>query len=288
MARTFQNQATLTYGENTVVSNITSGTIEDAVTLSKTALTPTYDRDCPITYIINLRNDTDTLLGGLTVTDNLGAYTQGAETRYPLTYVPSSTRQYRDGLEVAPPTTAGGPPLVFSDVSVNPGGNTVIIYQARANAYAPYAQGSTITNTATLTGGECISAEDSETVTVVSEPIITITKNLCPTSLNRCDAVRYTFTLENYGNTPLVATDGAIFSDTFTPVLCNLVATFNGTVWTDDVEYTYDEASGLFRTNDTYITVPAATVTQNPDTGEFAIVPGVSTLVVAGNICCCQ
>ncbi len=288
MAQTFQNQATLTYGENTVVSNITNGTIEDAVTLSKTALSPTYGRDFPITYIINIRNNTETTLSGLSITDNLGAYEQGGVTRYPLTYVDGAVRQYRDGLEVAPPTVEAGPPLVFSDISVNADGNTVIIYQARANEFAPYAEGSTIVNTATVVGGECVSAEDSATVTVESEPAITITKSISPSSLNRCDTVRYTFTLENFGNVPLVATDDAVFTDTFSPVLSNLVATYNGTAWTEGVEYEYDQTTGVFRTNPTYITIPAATVVQDPETGEFTVIPGVSTLVVSGNICCGQ
>ena len=288
MAQTFQNQAALTYGENTVLSNITSGTIEDAVTLTKTALSPLYDHDCPITYILSIRNNTETPLSGLTLTDNLGAYEQGGVTRYPLTYVEGTTRQYRDGLEVAPPAAVAGPPLVFSDVAVSGGGDTVIVYQAMANAYAPYAADSTIVNTATLTDNECVNAEDTATVTVTDTPDVSITKNLCPSTVGRCETLRYTFTLENYGNTPLLATDNAVFSDTFQPVLRNLVATYNGTVWTAGTEYTYDEASGLFRTNPGFITIPAATIVQDPVSGVYTVTPGVSTLVIAGTICCGQ
>lgn len=288
MAQTFQNQAILTYGTETILSNITGGTIEDAVTLSKTALSPTYGRDCPITYIMNIRNNTESTISGLTLTDDLGAYLQGGVTRYPLTFVDGAVRQYRDGLEVAPPTLTAGPPLVFSDISVNPDGNTVIIYQARVNAFAPYSEGSTIINTATVTGGACIDSQDSATVTVESAPVISITKSISPSSLQRCDTVRYTFTLENFGNVPLVATDEAIFTDTFQPVLGNLVASYNGAAWTEGVEYEYDTASGEFRTNPTYITIPAATAVQDPVTGEFTLIPGVSTIVISGNICCGQ
>ena len=48
--------------------------------------------------------------------------------------------------------------------------------------------------------------------------------------------------------------------------------------------YSYDETTGVFATTAGAITVPAATYTQNAQTGEWTIVPGTSTLVVSGTV----
>ena len=55
-------------------------------------------------------------------------------------------------------------------------------------------------------------------------------------------------------------------------------------MWTEGVEYNYNEATGLFSTVPTHITVPAATYTQDPVTGAYSITPGIATLVVTGTI----
>ena len=52
----------------------------------------------------------------------------------------------------------------------------------------------------------------------------------------------------------------------------------------DNVNYTYNEATGLFATLAGQITVPAATYTQDPTPGAYSVTPGISTLVVTGTI----
>lgn len=73
-------------------------------------------------------------------------------------------------------------------------------------------------------------------------------------------------------------------TDTFDPILTDIVVTFNGTDWVENTNYTYSETSGEFATTQGQITVPAATYTQNPLTGAWGIEPGVSILTVAGTI----
>ena len=82
----------------------------------------------------------------------------------------------------------------------------------------------------------------------------------------------------------MVATDNAAITDDFDPILTNLVVTFNGITWTEGVQYNYNEATGLFTTVPGQITVPAATYTQDPVTGAYALTPGIATLVVTGTI----
>ena len=98
------------------------------------------------------------------------------------------------------------------------------------------------------------------------------------------DLLTYTFILQNTGNEAVVATDNAAITDTFDPILTALAVTFDGAPWTQGVEYTYSEVTGLFTTNPGQITVPAATYTQDPVTGAYTVNPGIATLVVTGTI----
>lgn len=281
----FRNQATLSYGGNVTTSNVVTGELQQAVTATKYAVTDTYTQDEVLTYVISLVNTGTTPLTGLTVTDDLGAYTAGGLTLVPLDYVVGSVNYYVNGALQAPPTVLSTNPLTVTGISIPAGGNAFLVYEARANEFAPPAQGGTVTNTATVTGtGLPAPITTSETVTAASEAFLTIGKALSPSTVSEGDRLTYTFVIQNFGNTPVVATDNATITDTFDPILTALTVTFNGTAWTEGVEYTYDEATGVFATVPSAITVPAATYTQNPATGAWSVIPGVSTLVVTGTV----
>ena len=96
--------------------------------------------------------------------------------------------------------------------------------------------------------------------------------------------VTYTFLIQNSGNEALVATDNAVVTDTFDPILTDLTVTLNGAVLTPGTGYTYDETTGQFATVPSIITVPAATFTQDPATGAYTRTPGLATLTVTGTI----
>ena len=281
----FRNQATLSYGGNVTTSNVVTGELQQAVTATKYAVTDTYTQDEVLTYVVSLVNTGTTPLTGLTVTDDLGAYTAGGLTLVPLDYVVGSVNYYVNGALQAPPTVLSNNPLTVTGISIPAGGNAFLVYEARANEFAPPTQGGTVTNTATVTGTELPAPiATSETVTAASEAFLTIGKALSPSTVSEGDRLTYTFTIQNFGNTPVVATDNATVSDNFDPILTGLTVTFNGTAWTEGVEYTYDEATGVFATVPSAITVPAATYTQNPATGAWSVIPGVSTLVVTGTV----
>ena len=95
--------------------------------------------------------------------------------------------------------------------------------------------------------------------------------------------VTYTFLIQNSGNEAIVATDNASVTDTFDPILTDLVVTFNGTVLAEGTGYTYNAATGQFATVPGAITVPAATYTQDA-TGAYTTTPGIATLTVTGTI----
>jgi uncharacterized repeat protein (TIGR01451 family) len=98
------------------------------------------------------------------------------------------------------------------------------------------------------------------------------------------DRVTYTFIIQNTGNQAVLATDNAAISDIFDPILTALTVMFNGTAWSEGIQYSYDETTGDFSTNNGQITVPAATYIQDPTTGEYTVTPGTSTLIVTGTI----
>ncbi len=282
---TFQNQATLTYGGNVTTSNVVTGELQQAVSVAKYAVSDTYTQGEVLTYVISLVNSGTTPLTELTVTDNLGAYVLNGNDLVPLDYVADSLAYYVGGVLQPTPAIAATDPLTVTGITVPAGGNAFLVYQARVNEFASPAQGGSVTNTVTVTGTALpapITA--SETVTSDSEAFLTIGKSLNPTTVSEGDRLTYTFVIQNFGNTPVVATDDAVVTDNFDPILSDLAVTFNGAVWTEGVQYTYDDTTGVFATIPANITVPAATYTQNPATGAWSVVPGVSTLVVVGTV----
>jgi uncharacterized repeat protein (TIGR01451 family) len=281
----FSNQATLTYNGNSTNSNIAYGEILDVLVATKTAVEGTYAPGQIVTYVVTLRNTGNGVLTGLTVTDNLGGYNFNGNMVYPLTYVTGSAALFANGVPQPAPTVTAGPPLVFSDITVPAGGDVVIVYQARANEYANPAAGGTIDNTVTVTGdGLSTPITATETVNADVEPALTISKSITPAQVVDNDRVTYTFVIQNSGNQAVVATDNAAITDTFDPILTALTVTFDGTAWTQGMQYNYNQATGLFATVPGQILVSAATYTQDPVTGAYTATPGIATLVVTGTI----
>ena len=281
----FSNQATLTYNGGSTNSNIAYGEILDVLTATKTAIEGTYAPGELVTYVVTLRNTGGTALTGVTVTDDLGGYVFEGNTVYPLTYEDGSATVFVNGVPQAAPAVTAGPPLAVSGLNIPAGGDLVLVYQARANQFADPAADGTIVNTVTVTGdGITTLITATETVTAASAPELTVSKSISPTQVVDNDRVTYTFVIQNTGNEAVVATDNAVITDTFDPILTDLVVTYDGATWTEGVQYTYDAATGLFATLPGAITVPAATYTQDPVTGAYTLTPGIATLTVTGTI----
>jgi len=281
----FTNQATLSYNNTTTTSNIVTGEIVDVLSATKNALTQEYSFDDVVTYVISIINSGTSALNNLTVTDNLGAYTMGTTTRVPLTYVSGTATYYANGVLQAAPTVTDTTPLTITGINIPAGGNVIILYSARVNEYAPLASGSTIINTAVISGS-CLSNNltVSETITVADAAQLSITKSLSPETVTENGQLTYTFVIQNTGNTAAVATDNATVTDLFDPILENITVSLNGVVLTEGPQYLYDENTGLFQTVPGVITVPAATYVQDPVTGQWNITPGTTVLTVTGTV----
>ena len=284
---TFYNQATLSYGGNTVTSNTTEAELLSGLEITKTAVTGTYESGGSVVYLITLSNMGSSPYNALTLTDDLGAYAipGGTGNAVPLTYVDGSLLYYLNGeLQPAPSVTSVGN-LEISGIDLPAGSTATFIYEVRANEFAPLSEGSTIVNTASTNGGVGVGEiSATATVSVGEAPRLTIAKAVCPAVLTDNDQLTYTLIVQNLGNTPIVATDGVVISDVFNPILSNITVLLNGTALAEGTGYTYNSTTGEFATVNGVITVPAATYTQDPTTGAISTTPGVTVLTVTGTV----
>lgn len=281
---TFFNQATLRFNDTVINSNITTGELLEVLSVTKTAVSDTYGPGDVVTYVVSIVNTGTIAYTGLTVTDDLGAYTLGTQTLVPLTLVENSVIYYVGGVPQPTPAVTAGPPLTITGITVPAGGNATIVYSARVNSFAPLGTDGAINNTVTVSGSGITPITAMETVTPAAAPNLTISKSICPAVVTENGQITYTFVIQNSGNTQVVATDDAIVTDTFDPILSNLTVTYNDTLWVAGTNYTYNEATGEFATLPGQITVPAATYTQDPITGEITIQPGVTVITVTGTV----
>lgn len=282
---TFTNQATLSYNNNVVNSNIVTGEIVEVLTASKTALSDTYGRDDTVTYVINLINSGNTDFTGLTVTDNLGAYEFNTGTVVPLTYLDGTIRFFINGELQTAPTVTSPSPLTVTGINVPANGNASIVYSATTNEFAPLNAEGQIINTATVAGNGLTSpVTATETIGFGTEPVLSITKAVNPLSVPENGTLTYTFIVRNTGITEADAGDNLIIRDTFNPILNITGVTLNGTALAPTTGYTYDPTTGEFATVAGVVTVPAATFVQDPNTGAYTVTPGATTITVTGTV----
>ncbi len=278
----FTNYATLRYGGVTVTSNTVTGTLPDALVLTKTPVNGVYVPGGTVTYLLSLVNPGETELTGLTLTDDLGGYVFGEETLYPLAYMLDSLQLLVNGLPQAAPAAAPGPPLVISGITVPAGGTVILAYAARATDFAPLAQGREIINTAEV-GGLPVPVTASASVTPEEAADLRITKGLAMEEARLPGEITYTFTIENLGSVPAAAAEAVVLEDLFRPALSGLRASRDGVPLTLGTDYTYEEGTGLFASLPGAITVPAAEYAQD-ENGVWTITPGQTVVTVTGNI----
>ena len=279
----FQNQATLTFGDSTVNSNIVTGEIVEVLTLTKASLNTNYSIGDTVTYILSVVNSGNIPFTGVTVTDDLGTYGFGSQALTPLTFIDGSAALYVDGVAQPVNVDATDSQVVFSGFTVPAGGNALISYRATVNSFASPEDGGDIENTATLTAtGLSTPITATAAVAALSAPVLSITKGISPDSVSESGQLNYTLTIINTGAEE--ASAGVTVSDTFNPILTNITVTYNGTPWTEGINYTYNEATGVFTTLDGQITVPEATFTQDAQTGVWTVNPGSAVIRITGTV----
>ena len=281
---TFYNQATLSYGGREVVSNITVGQTVGVLTATKTALTDTYRVGDTVTYVVSLINVGTQPLTGLTLTDDLGAYTTTGGTVVPLDYTEGSLAFFVNGILLPTPTISAVTALTVTDLTIPAGGNAQLVYQTTVNEFAPPTTDGSVNNTVTISGACITPVTAQETITAATGASLSITKSLTPTIVPENGQLTYTFVIRNTGNVPATVADNVTITDSFDPVLSNITVTYEGQPWSAPANYTYNETTGSFATVPGQITVPAATYTQDPTTGAWTVDPGTVVLTVSGTI----
>ena len=282
---TITNQATLSYNGGSTNSNIATAELVETLALTKTAVGAGYDAELGrVTYVVTATNSGSAPFTGLTLTDNLGAYSIGTQTVYPLSYRGGSLLYYINGTLQTAPTVTAGPPMSVSGISIPAGATAVIVYDAELTNAAPLSAASSITNTVTLSGTGITAVTADETVTAAARPILSIGKSISPSPVAENGRVTYTFMVENRGNTEATAADNLIITDTFNPILSDISVTLNGTALTSPDGYTYDSATGVFSTTAGQITLPAATFVQDSTTGAVTVTPSKAVLTVTGTL----
>ena len=281
---TFNNFATLSYRGITTVSNLVSGEVVEALHVTKTAVNGRYTQRGHVTFIVSIVNAGSTEIGGLTLSDDLGAYPVGTSSVTPLNYTEESVKYYVNGVLQPAPAVMAGPPLRIADVTVPGSGSVILVYDTTANEYAPLACGESIVNTAALSGGNL---SDPLHASAEAEPDcranLSISKFISPSVVPEDGRLTYTFVIANYGGTAAEAADAVSVSDVFDPVLNDISVTLDGEPMTA-AQYDYVPANGAFATKPGTIAVPAAVSAQDTDTGVWTTTPGTVTLVVSGTI----
>lgn len=280
------NQANLTfnYGTSTgsAISNIATATLLDPLSAEKTSVGDTYRAGDTITYVISVLNNGNTTVSNITVTDDLGAYSIGTQVVTPLVYEDPASLYINGSFssELQGVLTENGVSFVIPALTA--GSNALIVYRTGINSTAPLTQGATITNSATVTAPTIANAITvTNTVTVEDYADITIQKEMSPDPVSDGDLLTYTFTITNTGNTEAT---GVVLTDAFNPAPSAITVTV-GTDTVPTTDYSYENGLLTLPTGDNFpITVPAATVTQDPTTGNVTITPGTLVITVTGTI----
>ena len=286
MPTQIRNQASLAfqYGTSTgtAVSNIATATLLDPLAVDKRALRETYRAGDTVTYVLSVQNNGGATLSGVTLVDDLGSYPVGTNTVTPLTYL-GNAALYVDGLFVRELVgTIGANSVTFTIDSLAPDSNANVVYNVLVNEFAPLTVGSTITNTVSVSAvGIATPVMASETITVENYADVRIQKDMSPDPVSDGDMLTYTFTITNYGNTDAT---NMVLTDAFNPAPGNITVSVEGNVVPAE-NYTYTGGVLTLPTGGTTtLTVPAATVTTDPVTGEVYLTPGTLVITVMGTI----
>lgn len=288
MPTTISNQATLqyTYGATTetVTSNIATTVMQEPLSVAKSTLESAYRADSELTYLINLTNNSQTVLTNVTVTDNLGTYALSPTQSATPLYYNDPAQLYIDGVFSASLTpTPGIRSITFRIPSIPAGANALILYKADVNTQAQLALGSEITNTVSVTAtGQTEPVTATHTIDADVYADVRVVKAMSPNPVTDGGQLTYTFTVYNYGNA--AATD-IVLSDAFSPAPSQISVSLNGAV-IDPSNYSYSGGTLTLPTAGAALslTVPAATFRQNPATGVVSVSPGTATIIVTGTI----
>lgn len=288
MSTQIANQAILSYrcGETacSVASNIATASLRGPLSARLAALETTYRAGQELALYLMLENVGSSALSNIALADDLGAFTlPGPATVIPLDIV-GTVRLFIDGRFIAHLTPEfAGDGARFSILSLPAGANALVLYKARVNSFAPLATGSTITVNAVATApGISEGVLCSLTLTVADYADVSILKAMSPNPVVEGGALTCQFTIYNYGNSPA---EGLVLSDQFSPAPLTISVAADGAP-INNACFRYNEGHFIYpqACSGMAPSVPAASFTQDPETGFVAVNPGMMLLTVTGII----
>ena len=282
MPQIITNQASIRYryGETdaTALSNIATASLAQPLRVDKSSLESVYRAGDELTYILTVTNGGTTALTNVTLQDTLGTFTAGTEQITPLAFVPDALL-FIDGANngvITPAITDNS--ITFTIPSLPGQSSALIVYKVTPTGFAPLAEDAQITNTVTASAdGIAESVTDSLTVTADSYADVNIFKSMTTDG----DTITYTFDITNSGNAPA---EDIVLTDAFDPAPASITVSVNGTVF-PATDYTYTGGVlTLPNTTGDALTLPPATITTDPVTGEVTLTPSSLTITVVGTL----
>ncbi len=285
---TIINQATLSYGGNTVISNPAIGELIDPVSVFAAAPIRTYKAEDDLVSVLVMTNSTPTVFTNLDVTINLGAYSSPYGTLIPLNFSGEPLGYYINGVFQPEPAYSILPngDLEITGINIPANGNTMILFSTIVNTFAPLDVGSTITNEVVISGGNLGTPTTVNSLfNVLEYTDLSFAKSQDISCASTPNEMTYTFVITNKGNIAVEASDDFQLTDNFIPPFDFITVTLDGTLLSDGTDYIYDLSSsseGTLTTTPGLITIPAATFVQDTVTGEYKTNPGAVIMKVTG------
>lgn len=282
----FTNTAALSYLQRTVSSNVVTGEVSSPLTLQKVASADTYAPGERVLYTVAIVNRASAAYDGLLLEDDLGLYLWNGTPRFPMSYtIGSAALHYFNASGITPGTvtaedTAAGVTFSFGIPALS---TALLSYEVTPTPFAPLSAGSAITNTAVLSGNvPLLPLTASHTLPIAEAPDLAIAKASDQAAVVG-QPMRFYLIVSNYGNLPVTDSDFVTLSDSFDPPLRQITVRAGETLWTQGVEYLYDENFFFFQTLPGALNLPAAAFSQD-SFGLWNASPASLILTVTGTV----
>ena len=272
---------TYNYGENEsgiAISNSADFIHLNSVNLEKSCLSQNYfPGDC-ITYIIDIKNNSDIPVFGLKIKESMGiSKDESSSGSYsPLKYT-GIFRYYLNGnnTEILDPKVYSDK-IIFEIDTLPALSNASIIYSAKITESAPLKTQSYITNKSSLiipTNGKTLESSNTLKVKEIADiKTVKHIKNFCE------NGVTYTISIYNYGNIPA---ENIMVKDKFERKFSNLNIKINSkNLNTSDYIYNSDGLQIPSYGSKYSISVPEAKFIRDETSGKFSIIPGIVELII--------
>lgn len=291
MSNQIFNTASLTFkfGSQTgcAFSNTASANLLENLTMNVNSLGSTYFWGTTVTYIVNIKNNSNFESKNLKITHNLTSSSSDknlSDTCFvPLEYI-SPSFLYIDGIfnsEISPEINPNK--IIFEIASISKNSTITIIYKLIVNQYAPIDPDSTLVNEISLVyDGMKDTVASQINLTPEKKADVKVIKSMSPSNISAGEEITYDFFLYNYGNT---VASNVILTDNFSPAPnITSIKSENQELIFSDYSYLNGTLSIPSYNSSFNLAIPAAKFSKNPETSLISANPGVVHIEVKGKI----